>query len=461
MSTPLVQIIEPDGTLRYDCGQDIAVRVALHRRNGTKRCPVELLHQGTPLLATDSDLRNLRDIESLLRHATTLLSSVPWHEILTAVAKALPDKVQAPWTPVGKSLSKYTIERKTYLWYPWIPQGEPMSIEGDPNVGKTSLLIKILAHLTSGKAFPTLFAEHPEADFGPCKVLLFTYEDDPNTTLHPRLVLNGGNPDLVEIIEGKCDPETGDVCPMTLQDLPQLEHLLTQHRPIMVCFDPLQSFLGPGIDMNRATETRPVLDAIRNLCKTHGCTPCYVRHNGKTQRTKALHAALGSIDITGNMRSSLVLYLDPDNPQRRILAHGKKNGRPAPSLNLTFVGTEFEVETDAGTLTIEEVRIDWDGMSDLTADDLNARESAHGNDTDEANSALDQAREFLRTVLADAPVLVDKLREAARHAGVSWTTLKRAKDKERIKARRVPQENLPSNKWSWEWYDPQRHSTQA
>lgn len=82
MSISLIRIIEPDGTLRYDCGQDIAVRVALHRRNGTKKCPIEVLHEQTVLLATDSNLRELRDIESLLKHATSLKSGIPWHENL-------------------------------------------------------------------------------------------------------------------------------------------------------------------------------------------------------------------------------------------------------------------------------------------------------------------------------------------------------------------------------------------
>jgi hypothetical protein len=127
MSIPVVTTIEPDGTLRYDCGQDIAIRVKLHQRNGTKRCPVELLYQNMAVLATDSNLRDLRDIESLFKHATTRQGGVDWHAVLTAVAKELPEKAQAPWTPVSVPLSAYSVERKEYLWYPGIPKGEPTS----------------------------------------------------------------------------------------------------------------------------------------------------------------------------------------------------------------------------------------------------------------------------------------------------------------------------------------------
>jgi RecA-family ATPase len=211
--------------------------------------------------------------------------------------KELPEKAQAPWTPVARPLSSYAIERKDYLWYPAIPQGEPVSIEGDPGAGKSALLMKILCHLTSGAHFPTLFVDHPEQDGAPRHVVLFTYEDDPSSTILPRVLINGGDPSRVVMMEGKRDPATGQVLPMTLQDLALLEDLLKQYAPALMAFDPLQSFFGVGVDMNHATDTRPILDAVRNLCKGYGCTPLYIRHNGKSQRSKAIHAALGSVDM--------------------------------------------------------------------------------------------------------------------------------------------------------------------
>jgi AAA domain len=455
MSIAIVHMIEPDGTLRYDCGQDIAIRVGLHRKNGHRTYPVELLHQGIPLLSTDTNLRDLRAIENLRTHADALHKHPDWHAMLTAVARELPEKASTPWIPVSQRLSAYTISRREYLWYPWLLKGEPCSLEGDPNVGKTAVLIKLLAHLTTGRKFPSLYpAEHPEEDFDPATVVLFTNEDSPSKTLLPRLLLNGGDADRVEFVQGKKDPDTGHILPMTLQDLREIEQLLQAHTPAMLCFDPMQSYLGAGVDMNAASDTRPLLDALAALCAAHACTPLYIRHNGKTQRTKAIHASLGSIDIAAHLRSTLTLYADPDEKPRRILAHTKKPGVPAPSMQVTLSSATFDIETDAGTETIEECRIDWDGTSPLTSDDLNARESMHGNDTEEANSALDQAREFLREVLKDGPMLVDDIHAHAKKASVSVKTLRRAKDKDHYKARRKPQEGIPAPKWPWEWYDP-------
>ena len=111
----------------------------------------------------------------------------------------------------------------------------------------------------------------------------------------------------------------------------------------------------------------------------------------------------------------------------------------------------------AGT---KEVFVDLPGASDLTAADLNAREFVHGGDTEETNTALDEAREFLWEMLKAGPMLVDELCVHAKKAGVSVKTLRRAKDKDHYKARRHPQEGLPGNKWPWEWYDP-RQSTEV
>ena len=117
------------------------------------------------------------------------------------------------------------------------------------------------------------------------------------------------------------------------------------------------------VDMNKATETRPTLDAVRHLCKTHSCTPLYVRHNGKAQRSKAIHASLGSIDITAHMRSVLALFKDPDDATLRILAQAKTNGRLAPSMKLTLVGATCDVDLDTGTEPLEDVQVDLGGSA--------------------------------------------------------------------------------------------------
>jgi hypothetical protein len=66
--------------------------------------------------------------------------------------------------------------------------------------------------------------------------------------------------------------------------------------------------------------------------------------------------------------------------------------------------------------------------------------------------ALDEAQDFLEATLGDGPVLVSELRKAAREAGITWITLRRAKDALTVSARRREVPETPSRTWPWEWF---------
>jgi putative DNA primase/helicase len=325
-----------------------------------------------------------------------------------------------------------------------------VALEGDPGIGKSSLVAKIIAHVTTGKAFPNVLENAPPPrDFVPRNVCLFTSEDDAADTLVPRILINGGDVSRVFLIDGWEQPD-GAQGIVTMQDLGLLKEALERYTPVLMVFDPVQSFFGRGVDMNHANDTRPVLDAVAALCKAHGCTPLYVRHLGKARRDKAIHAALGSIDIAGNMRSMLFLASDPNNKARRILAHSKANNAPqGQSLAYLVQSVAKDIPTPEGnTVTVEAPWLMWDGLSTLTADDLASPPLA---DEDE-KPALEQAKEFLRELLAAGPVLYAEIQGAGKQAGISTKTLKRAKPLVGAKSRRRPEEGTSSKDWSWEWF---------
>ena len=355
-----------------------------------------------------------------------------------------------PKSLIVTQLSTVTPERVEFLWKPFLPKGRPVALEGDPGVGKSALVAKIIAHITTGTRFPNVLEKTPPPkDFTPQNVCLLTSEDDPADTLVPRIVVNGGNVSRVYYITGWEQPD-GVQGIVTLQDLELLKTAMERYTPAVLVFDPIQSFFGRGVDMNHANETRPVLDAVAALCKAHDCTPLYVRHLGKARREKAIHASLGSIDITGNMRSVLFLATDPGNKERRILAHSKVNNAPlGQSLAYTVRSVVADIPApDGGMVTTETPRLDWDGLSTLTADDLACPPLP-----DEAEKpALEQAREFLEVLLTEGPVLYTDVQRAAKQAGISLGTLKRAKPLLGVKSRRRPEDGTPSKDWPWEWF---------
>ena len=51
----------------------------------------------------------------------------------------------------------------------------------------------------------------------------------------------------------------------------------------------------------------------------------------------ALHRAGGSVGIVGAMRSAMLLAVDPDDAEKRVLAHVKGNlAKPMPALRFRF-----------------------------------------------------------------------------------------------------------------------------
>lgn len=361
----------------------------------------------------------------------------------------LPKKIKAV------QVSKVTPTRTEYWWKSFIPKARPTVLAGDPGIGKSALICKICAHLTTGKAFPTILSGEPaQEDFDPVTVCLLTSEDDAGDTIRPRLEVNGADASLVHHVEGwyTDDAKTGMI---TMQDTNLLGDVLTTYKPGLLVFDPFQAYFGKDIDMNRANQTRPVLEAVDRLCRQYGCTPLFVCHIGKTHR-EAIYATLGSIDIGALMRSILFLGQDPENEHRRILAHAKvSNARKGQSIVYKMISVEHDIPTEDSIVTVEAPRLIWDGVSNLKADDLSMPAPADLED----RTIVDQAVEFIHELLSNGPVLSSEAEKACKSNGFTVATQRRAKAKLGVQAHRqaVPEGELSeeqNQKRPWEWVLP-------
>ena len=81
---------------------------------------------------------------------------------------------------------------------------------------------------------------------------------------------------------------------------------------------------------------------------------------GKAPTGKAIHRGLGSIDLTGAVRTELLAGSSPDDPSQRALVQVKSNlGQLGPSLGYTIEG---------------DGKFRWTGESQLTASAILAPE---------------------------------------------------------------------------------------
>jgi len=104
-----------------------------------------------------------------------------------------------------------------------------------------------------------------------------------------------------------------------MKHLPLLEDELQRLQPKLVVLDPIQSFFG-DIDIHRANQTRPLLDALNELAAKYLCAILCVRHPAKPGESmgKALHRGLGSLDIIGAARTGLFVEQYPGDETRAV-----------------------------------------------------------------------------------------------------------------------------------------------
>jgi hypothetical protein len=172
------------------------------------------------------------------------------------------------------------------------------------------------------------------------------------------------------------------------------------------------------------------MDGLSRLAEEFGCCILLVRHLSKAQTGKAIHRGLGSIDLTGAVRTELLAGCSPEDPAQRALVQLKSNlGQFGPSLG-------YVIEAD-GTFR-------WTGESQLTASTILGPEL-----TAEENGAMAEAKDFLLSALAQGGRPIEEIEAEARQEGISERTLRRAK-----KALGV-ESSKPGMTTGWQWLLPE------
>jgi RecA-family ATPase len=327
-----------------------------------------------------------------------------------------------------------------WLWPGRIPAGKVTVLDGDPGLGKSTITLDLTARLTTASPLPD--GHRPE---GPICVLLLSAEDGVEDTIVPRLKVAGADLRKVTIVDHVAD-EDGPRPVELPGDAAMVERWLASYlyaddddaapvTPGLVVVDPLMAFLGGQVNAHRDQDIRRALYPLKLLAERTGVAVVVVRHLNKTGGSNPLYRGGGSIGIIGAARAGLLVAPDPDDEHRRILAVAKSNlAAKAPSLAYRLVGDDL----------YGAARITWDGASDHTADDLLDRP------VERAAPKREQAEEFLRQALAVDARPVAWLQKTAQGKGISWDTVKRAKEAlEVIVERRGEEGRRGGGSWWW------------
>lgn len=270
--------------------------------------------------------------------------------------------------PGSITLADVTPAKIEWLWPGRIPLGMVTIFDGDPGLGKSTILIDLAARGSVGGTTPTGDA------LSLFDTLVLTSEDDPAITLRPRLDLAGGDPRRVHVRPSLTLPEQAE----------ELEQLVAAYRARLVYLDPIVEYLGEDVKTASDHAVRRALRPLVEIARRQRCAIVAVRHLNKQGGLAAIYRGGGSIGFGGLARSVLAVGRDPDDEDRCVLASVKINVAQRPP-SLTYQLT--------ASGPYEPARVEWLGESEHSAEALIGKEQEQAGDKSKARLLADAMRE--------------------------------------------------------------------
>jgi putative DNA primase/helicase len=283
---------------------------------------------------------------------------------------------------------------------------------------------------------------------------ILSAEENPNDSLVPRLAAAGADLSRVHVVGMVRDHDEKTSQPHSrmfslVNDLEKLRRKIVEIGDVVaVLIDPVSAYLGVGkVDSYRDSDVRAVLGPLKELAEEMQIAVITVMHfNKKQDITNALLRVSNSLAFVGLPRHVYSVVADVEN-MRKLFVRAKNNDA-AESDNQTlayhFDVREVGFDTELGK-AIRAPFIVWEpGYVDITATE--AMQAAGEN---KSPGERDKAKDLLLTLLAGgAEVPVEDIKDTAEKGhGISWRTMKRAKNDLKIVA--VKDRETQHGKWFW------------
>lgn len=307
-------------------------------------------------------------------------------------------------------MSEVQSQEIEWLWFPFIPYGKLTIIQGDPGDGKTTMVLNLAAKLSKGEALD----ENMKVT-EPVNVIYQTAEDGLADTVKPRLELAGADCERIIVID-----ESDKSLSMVDE---RLEQAIVRTGARLLILDPIQAYLGGGMDMNRANEARDMTKKLGALAEKTKCAIILIGHMNKASGNKAAYRGMGSIDFFAVARSVLLVGRVEGESNTRAVVQIKNNlaafGHPK-------------------AFALSEDGFKWLGDYEITVDEV------LGGITPKANK-MEQAKQMLRELAeTQSAVLSNEIFDRANELGISKRTLENAKKELGVQTRKI------NNAWYWE-----------
>ena len=297
-----------------------------------------------------------------------------------------------------------------YLAEPYLPRGMITILAGHAGQGKTTLALWLASHVSNGDLMP---------GGKPGNVYYFTTENDESIVLRPRLEAMDARLDRVMVMRS-------DARQLTLTD-PRLfaMHKIFDGKPDLIVFDPVQSYVGKKLDMNRTDDVRFMMDNLNKLLHATNAAVVLICHTKKAPmgfNGRPCELINGSSDFVNAARSVCFLGRDPARPDVCVVAQ-EKNSLGLPGVSLAFtIGEDGAVHWSDEECELTAAQI-------LTYSDEKRRHAA---------SPSERAQAALRDLLAkNEKMRSTDILEACAKQGISRSAVYRARDELPIQKQRT------------------------
>jgi hypothetical protein len=320
-------------------------------------------------------------------------------------------------------------EKIEWLWGGKIALGKFNLWGGNAGLNKSTLTLDIAARVTTGSPFPDGF----KCSVG--DVIIMSTEDDDKDTIKPRLRLAGADMSRVHAmttVKGGSGNKGGSRLFSFVHHMGELEQAFIDYPDLkLIICDPISGFTEGLHNAFSDSDVRSMMAPVTLLLNKYRVAMIGLTHLNKNENASIIHRFTGAQAWVNVSRATWLIDRDPEDDEQRIFLPAKVN-----------IAGDCDGYTFSTEIVEDHPVVRWGKPIIMRADQLNTHNS---------NSKIDEARDWLALVLGSSGVATKDLKRQAVSDGISWATIRRAKDSLNVKTGKLGFDK------GWGWQLPEGH----
>ncbi|MFU0823286.1 AAA family ATPase [Pseudomonas lundensis] len=276
-----------------------------------------------------------------------------------------------------------------WLWPGWLAKGKLHILAGAGGTGKTTLLLSLIATITTGGRWPD-----GSRCSEPGNALIWSSEDDLSDTLVPRLTAAGADMSRVHFIKCRVNAQ-GETDPFDpANDIALLRATASEIGGVsLLMLDPIVSAVKG--DMHKANDVRRALQGVVDFAEQNLCAVVGISHFAKGGAgSSPADRVIGSQAFSALARTVLVAAKE-ERSDMRVLARAKSN------IGTDEGGVSYTIEPCDIEDGIETTRVRWGDVIEGSAREILG--DAEACDEERLDDS-DNPAEALRRILSAGPL---------------------------------------------------------